>query len=224
MFADTAAMFLLGVFGTGHCVGMCGGLVLVFPSKTDRFSCHLTYHAGRICVYSLIGVFLTTLTTLLVETAQSKGDPIAWLVPLQVLFSVLAGLFLFWMALVQLKLFPEPAWMAATSIKPSPWIRRLSSSRLPTSVQMTLLGGVNGLLPCGLSYAAFARVLAPGAPLQSAWLLLIFGLGTLPGLLMLGTAFSRFARQHQQRFDILAAMVMAAMAVSLLATGFSSLR
>jgi sulfite exporter TauE/SafE len=80
---------------------------------------------------------------------------------------------------------------------------------------MFLLGLLLGLLPCGLSYAAFARALAAGGPAQGALLVLAFSLGTLPGLLLVGTGASRFARRHAKLFDVLSGVLLVAMAAKL---------
>jgi sulfite exporter TauE/SafE len=37
-------MFMLGLLGTGHCVGMCGPLIFAFPGRAGRFMSHAWYH------------------------------------------------------------------------------------------------------------------------------------------------------------------------------------
>lgn len=54
--------FSAGLAGSGHCLGMCGGIVTALAlSKRDctaaqRFMFNLLYHAGRICTYTLLGL------------------------------------------------------------------------------------------------------------------------------------------------------------------------
>ena len=72
-----------------------------------------------------------------------------------------------------------------------------------------------GLLPCGLSYAAFSRAIAAGAPLQGALMLAAFGIGTLPGLLLIGTGATALARRYQRQSDLVAGLLMIAMGLSL---------
>ena len=55
---DIVSLFLLGLFGTGHCVGMCGPLVFALPGQTGRFVSHLVYHSGRLGIYALIGLLM----------------------------------------------------------------------------------------------------------------------------------------------------------------------
>ena len=80
-----------------------------------------------------------------------------------------------------------------------------------------------GLLPCGLSFAAFARALATAEPLAGAGMALAFGLGTLPGLLLLGTGLAVVARRYRRHSDLLAGVVMIAIAGRLLVDGGAGL-
>ena len=50
------ALFLVGLLGGGHCVGMCGGIVgALSMGGGGRFSLHLAYNAGRIASYGAAG-------------------------------------------------------------------------------------------------------------------------------------------------------------------------
>jgi sulfite exporter TauE/SafE len=80
---------------------------------------------------------------------------------------------------------------------------------------MFLVGLMMGLLPCGLSFAAFSRALAAGGPFSGALLVFAFALGTLPGLLLLGTGASGLARRYRKHTDILAGLLMIYMAAEL---------
>ncbi|MFN3316942.1 MAG: sulfite exporter TauE/SafE family protein, partial [Raineya sp.] len=50
--------FLTGLFGSMHCVGMCGAIALSLPSRT--FSGNLLYNLGRISTYTFLGVIFGT--------------------------------------------------------------------------------------------------------------------------------------------------------------------
>ena len=80
-----------------------------------------------------------------------------------------------------------------------------------------------GLLPCGLSFAAFARALAAGSPLSGGTLVFIFGLGTLPGLLVVGAGASGIFKRYRRYSDPLSGMLMIGMAASLLADALSGI-
>ena len=55
-----------------------------------------------------------------------------------------------------------------------------------TGSDALLLGFLWGLLPCGLIYSALALAVVSGNPLQAALVMLAFGAGTLPAMLLLG--------------------------------------
>ena len=55
---ELASMFLLGLLGSGHCVGMCGPLILAFPARREHPLAHVLYNAGRIVTYTIIGAIL----------------------------------------------------------------------------------------------------------------------------------------------------------------------
>ncbi|MEM7565295.1 MAG: sulfite exporter TauE/SafE family protein, partial [Pseudomonadota bacterium] len=57
--------------------------------------------------------------------------------------------------------------------------------------QAFVLGLFWGWLPCGLVYAMVIWALASGSPLHSAGLMIAFGLGTLPALLVTGKLFRK---------------------------------
>ena len=73
-----------------------------------------------------------------------------------------------------------------------------------------------GFIPCGLSYAAFTRALPSGGAGAGALLLLSFGLGTVPGLLLLGTGISNLFRRYQSQMDLLAGLVLIAIAIQMI--------
>lgn len=62
-----------------------------------------------------------------------------------------------------------------------------------------LLGMINGLLPCGFLYAAFLGSLNAGSISGSALWMLMFGIGTIPSLLFVGS-LSSFKNQTFQRY------------------------
>ncbi len=216
--ADLYALFLLGILGTGHCVGMCGPLVFAFPARSGRMSAHLFYHLGRIGTYTAVGGTMGAVGLGLSQLAGRSGlDPLAWIARLQVGFSLLAAAFLLVFGLSRLEIIREPAWMSFAAPEKIPGFGRILHSAGGGRSGMLVLGMVLGFLPCGLSFAAFARALPAGGFLPGALMTLAFGLGTLPGLLLLGTGASGLARRYRRHSDILSGMVMIAMAASLAA-------
>ena len=218
-------MFLLGLLGTGHCVGMCGPLVVAFPARSGNFTSHLCYHCGRIITYALIGALVGSLGAGLERLAGGGTDHLLWVARLQVGFSLVAAVFLLLFGLSRLDILGEPAWIAKASPAEIPGYNRLIRTVLGKDNHgtMFLLGLMMGLLPCGLSFAAFARALPFAAPLTGGGLLLAFGVGTVPGLLLVGTGAAQFFRRFRRISDILSGLLMIGMGVSLLADGVMGL-
>lgn len=217
--ATLISIMLLGLSGTGHCIGMCGPLVLAFPAKAGGLSAHLLYHAGRISTYVTVGAVMGSLNRVSAHIASSTGaDPLVMVARLQVIFSLLAVAFLFIFGLCQLRLIREPSWMAMAMPHRIPGYKSMVHGALVKKNRrfMFITGLLMGMLPCGLSFAAFSRALALAGPGDGGLLLLAFGISTLPGLLLMGTGASALARRYREHLDIFSGMLMIAMAVSLL--------
>ena len=171
---------LLGLAGSLHCVGMCGPLLLALPldaaGKRQVLSQMLVYHAGRILTYAAIGLLFGLL---------GKGLAVAGL---QKVLSIGAGVFMLGMALM--------AWRFERLVTALPgfgaFTQRVKSGMgnlMRHKGSTFLMGSLNGLLPCGMVYAALAGAIATMEPLEGSIFMAIFGLGTLP-LLLLVTVFS----------------------------------
>ncbi len=215
-------MFLMGFLGTGHCLGMCGPLVFAFPGQVGGMPAHGAYHAGRILTYTMVGLVMGGIgRTILLIADQTKADPLGWMVGIQAGLALVAGVFMLGFGLSRIGLIPEPEWLAVAAPAHIPGARGLlrRSDRSRPLPRMFITGLVMGLLPCGLSFGAFARALATANPLTGGGLTLVFGLGTLPGLLLLGTGLSVLARRYRRHSDLLAGMVMILLAGRLLVDG-----
>lgn len=217
---DLYALFLLGFLGTGHCIGMCGPLVLAIPTQRGRVSAHVLYNLGRITTYAAIGAGVGGIGAgLSVLAGAVGGDPLQWIARIQVAFSLVASVLLLLLGLFRLGILVEPDWMTVGSPARLPgftWVREGVTGGEGRAT-VFLFGLMLGFLPCGLSYAAFARALAAGGVPEGCLLLLAFGLGTVPGLFLVGTGASGLVRRYRQYSDLLSGMLMTGIAVSLAA-------
>ena len=184
MTIDFLSAFLIGILGSGHCLGMCGGITtmltsaLAEQSSTNKKMALVTfYHVGRIFSYSLIG-FLVALTSSL--AAKNIGLPIVILKTIAALFLILLGLYLgqWLMWLTHIEKLGKGIW---SKISP------LSKKVIPVNNKSKAfgLGMLWGWLPCGLIYSTLTWALASGDAINGALIMLAFGLGTLPALLAL---------------------------------------
>jgi uncharacterized protein len=211
-----SSMALLGLLGTGHCVGMCGPLVLAIPAARKGLAAHIFYHAGRVITYTAVGAAVAGVGAALRHAAgASDADPLGSVARLQVILSIIAAALLLALGLARLGVIREPAMLSVATPGALPGFASVQrATRRGRLLAIFALGLLLGLLPCGLSYAAFARALTAPGPLQGALLLAAFGAGTVPGLLLLGTGGAAFARRHQKLTNLLAGLLLVAMALS----------
>jgi sulfite exporter TauE/SafE len=194
---------------------MCGPIVLAVPAATGRVAPQLTYNIGRVITYTAVGAALGALGAgLLALTPGEEEQALTGLTRIQVGMSVFAAAFLLVLGLARLGLIPEPGFMRISSPSKLPGFARLlgrAGSTRGSALANLVFGLVMGFLPCGLSFAAFARALPAGSALDGALMVGAFGLGTLPALLVLGTAASRLARKHVQLSNLLSGVLMIGM-------------
>jgi len=188
---DLLGAFVVGLLGGVHCAGMCGGIVgaLSFGSDVDRrWPILLSYNAGRIASYTVAGAIMGALGfffsgLLPVQMAQQL------LLTVAAVFLILMGLYLAgWSRL--LSRVERAGGVLWRRIEP------LGRRFLPVrSVgQGLVLGALWGWLPCGLVYSALVWTVSSGGAPQGALLMLAFGLGTLPNLLLMGVAAQQLNR------------------------------
>jgi hypothetical protein len=180
------ALFLVGLLGGTHCVGMCGGIVgALSMGAPGRWSMHLAYNTGRIFSYSLAGAAAGALGAASLSLEGQMPVRLA-LYLLANLMLVALGLYL--IGVTRALAFTERAGQHLWR-RLQPLTRRFLPAR--TVAQALPLGLLWGWLPCGLVYSALASALTAGSPGRGALLMLLFGLGTLPNLLLAGILFSR---------------------------------
>lgn len=181
---------LLGVFGSVHCVGMCGGIVgaltVALPADVQQRTRRLlpfvfAYNAGRILSYALAGALVGALGAAVGSVALHSNFNIGHL--LSAAFMIAVGLYIggWWRGLRHLEALGARLWRRI-----EPFGRRFLPVQRP--MQAFALGIVWGWLPCGLVYSALAFAIATADPWAGAARMLAFGAGTLPMLLVMGTA------------------------------------
>jgi sulfite exporter TauE/SafE len=224
---DMLSMLTLGLLGTGHCIGMCGPLVFALPGQTGRFSAHIYYHLGRLITYVVLGGLLGGIGAGLSAVAgQPASSAVSWLPLAQVALSILSAALLLLLGLARLGIVREPQWLLFIDLTKLPghsrWGAGASGRKAPASFFIT--GMVLGFLPCGLSYAAFIRALPSGGCTEGMLLVLIFGLGTVPGLLLVGTGASHLFRRYRRQSDLASGMVMIGMGAWLAVRALTAVR
>ncbi len=162
---------ILGLAGSLHCIGMCGPLVMAMPFKGENpqgvWFTSIMYHVGKTLTYGWLG--------LLVGTVGSGFTYFKW----QQNLSIIAGLVLLGFTVIPIL---KKKFNLGLPLNKAFSTLYAASSGIPKPLFLFLLGMLNGLLPCGLVYAA----LAGAAVSASAWngfvFMTFFGLGTIPSL------------------------------------------
>ena len=179
------ALFLVGLLGGGHCVGMCGGIVgALSMGGGGRFSLHLAYNAGRIASYGAAGA----LAGLLGGGFDAAGQALSGQLPVRVALYLAANLMLILLGLYLMGATRSLRWVERAGQRLWRSVQPLTRRFLPVRgpAQAFPLGLLWGWLPCGLVYSALVTALTGGSAGRGAALMLAFGLGTLPNLLLAG--------------------------------------
>ena len=174
--------FTIGLFGSLHCIGMCGPIALSLPYQgSNRFRTAtnvVLYNGGRITTYSVIGVLPGLLGLGLSLSGLQKNVSLS-LGILFVLAAILSSGFI---------AYGKKLNMFSSFYS---WVQRRMSSFMGSQKTQTFfaIGLVNGLLPCGLIYMALAGALTQFGVGASMLYMIFFGLGTVP--LMILVAYSQ---------------------------------
>jgi uncharacterized protein len=208
-------MFLLGLIGTGHCIGMCGPLIFAFPGRTGRIVPHLAYHAGRVITYTGVGALLGGIGQLMTGAAAGAGG--GGVVTVKIVLWLVAALFLLALGTSRLGILPEPRWLSAVEPTRMPWFSTAlkGAAENKSSLPFLVLGLILGFLPCGLSYGAFAHALGTASLVKGTASTLAFAAGTAPGLILLGTGASALFNRFRRPSDIIAGILMILMALKM---------
>jgi hypothetical protein len=203
-------VFAGGLAGSLHCVGMCGGFPLAVAggSPGSNLGRQLLYNFGRLNTLAVIGAVSGTAGAAIVASGPVRT--------LEQILAVVAGGF---MLLVGLEILGLPLRVTA------------SAAALATGTLRRLLGGViasrsaaaplalgvfNAFLPCQLIYAFAARAASTASAVEGLCTMLVFGLGTVPALLAVGTvggALRPAARAWLSRLSGVLVLVFAVLTV-----------
>ncbi len=200
----------LGFFGSLHCVGMCGPIVLALPGKTALFSrfasLRLVYNLGRIFTYSWLGLVLGIFG----KQLQLNG----W----QEIISVSTGVII-----LLFTLLPILSVRFKNVFQPGRLLGGILGDFLykPTYAGQLITGMLNGLLPCGMVYLALAGALLVGDPLGSASFMAAFGTGTLPAMLAVALLGRQVLGNWRPWFRKLTPVIAVAMAILFILRGLS---
>lgn len=179
------------LMGSGHCVAMCGGLILMVGRDRKGI---VFYHLGRLAGYSSLGCLAGFLGSSFLKSSD---------------YTVFS-----WIASVSLG-------FGFTFIGTRLWVgKSLHLFRLPNQVLQKVsrvgpgaTGFLSVFLPCGWLHTFVLGAVATGSALLGALYLAVFWMGTLPALSAGPLAFSRVFQPMARRWPRFSALILISIGV-----------
>ena len=198
-------MLPLGFMGSLHCIGMCGGLITAVSMCRPGiwWSGLLIYQLGRITTYTLLGLL-----------AGFGGASLGFFDGnmLQRGLTIFAGSLMIIFALNLAGWLPDPLRRFSTWASRKSGLAGLArhASEHARAGSWYTLGLANGLLPCGLVYAALSLALAAGNTQTASLMMAAFGLGTVPAMMLVPSVLRKMTPTlRTSSMRIAAIMIMA---------------
>jgi len=167
----TALIF--GLISSLHCIGMCGPIAMMLPvdhqNPTKKALQIIVYHLGRLTSYGMLGLLFGLL---------GRGF---YMAGIQQQLSVAVGVAMILLAVVPEKTlahynFSKPVYRLISGVKSS--LGQQFKRKTPDA--LFTIGLFNGLLPCGLVYAALFGAIAMQNVTFGVAYMVLYGLGTIP--------------------------------------------
>lgn len=179
-------IFLGGLLGSAHCIGMCGGFALAVgsgaPTLASNVRRQLIYSSGRIFTYSFGGAAAGF-------GGWHLSSALPPLIHVQAVLAVVAGVLLIVQGLLAAGYFPRLS--ATTGAAPCLASRFFPPMLTGGGVKGVFVAGLfTGFLPCGLVYAYLALAVATGSLLWGLCVMALFGAGTVPIMVLTGSGGS----------------------------------
>jgi len=188
MNVDFLGAFFIGFLGAAHCVGMCGGIAsamsLTAVNPSGKLLTVSLYNIGRLTSYALFGLIVGGAVSS-ASAVMTENAALNWLRLLSAVVMIVLALYLgkWWQGLSYIEKGGQCLWKLI-----SPWATKLLPLRSP--LHALPLGFLWGWLPCGLVYSTITWAAVSGSAVNGALIMLAFGLGTLPSMLLVGVSAS----------------------------------
>jgi sulfite exporter TauE/SafE len=173
--------FFVGLFGSLHCIGMCGPLAFaISASQKGRLSLvadKFLYNLGRVFSYTTLGFLIGFI-----------GRQF-WISGLQQGISLFSGLLIILAGFS--RMFKVRLFNSQTSSKILAPITKAINYAIQRRAGNLAVGVLNGFLPCGFVYLALVGAINTASPLSAAQYMFWFGAGTFP-LMLAATISSGF--------------------------------
>ncbi|MDO4344877.1 MAG: sulfite exporter TauE/SafE family protein [Eubacteriales bacterium] len=218
-------LFVTGLFTSVHCIAMCGGINLTqcLPKYEDEkkekgsryeiFLPSLLYNLGRVFSYTMIGTVLGTVGFL-----AGGGGTFGVSMLLQGILKIVAGVLMVLFGVNMLGLVPQ---LRRYMIPMHGFIVNTVYKKRNTEKRPFWIGVLNGFMPCGPLQAMWIVALATGNPLSGAMAMFMFGLGTVPLMMGLGTIVSALGKKFTHKVMTAGAVLVVVLGLAMISQGGS---
>lgn len=200
-------LFIIGIFTSLHCIGMCGGIMLSQTLKAEgntiytRIMPALQYNIGRVISYTILGGIIGAIGSVFSLTPYTK----AFIMMFAGLFMVIMGLNLFGFKFLR---------KLTNSLHIGVKFKRTTNTPF-------IVGLLNGFMPCGPLQAMQLYALSTGSFIKGALSMFIFSLGTVPLMLGLGIASTLINKNGSQRIFKYSGIFVMVLGIIMLSRGFA---
>ena len=181
---------IMGFAGSLHCAGMCSPLAMAVTNHKPFLLNKIIYNTGRIFTYGILGALAAGFGSLFMVA------------PYQVIVSLIIGSVFLLTGLGAIGGVHIPiVTTAITSF--TNWLKGHFAFWLKkkNNASVLIMGMLNGLLPCGLTYMAITYCLIMSSSTEGFLFMLVFGAGTWPVMIgftwLLGTGFRKIKMNYR---------------------------
>lgn len=201
--------FVIGLLGSLHCIGMCGPIAIALPqgtqTRTSLVVSRLLYNFGRVITYVILGALCGFFGGIISSAGFQQG--------LSISMGVLIALGVLIPSRITNRILSSGLTGRFLQAPMSLW-RKLFAKKGHTT--LFTIGLLNGLLPCGFVYIGLAAAASTGNVMNAAMYMALFGLGTVPVMLvtsLAGKMISVNIRRRLLKLLPVGAMVLAALLI-----------
>jgi sulfite exporter TauE/SafE len=191
---------LMGFAGSLHCAGMCSPLAMAVTSQKPFLLTKITYNTGRILTYGILGAIAASFGSLFMIT------------PWQGIISFAIGALFLLMGIGAISGVRIPLITIALNRFTSRlknlfnfWLKKKNS------FAVLIMGMLNGLLPCGLTYLAMTYCFIMPSMMEGFWFMILFGAGTWPVMIgftwLLSIGFGKIKVNYQRITTVVFIMI-----------------
>jgi uncharacterized protein len=201
--------FLIGIWSTGHCLAMCGGLAMA-AGQANRQNLNNTplqrgieltsWQFGRVASYAFMGAFVGAFGAFFLSAAPVAAiRDFAFIVANLILIALGLHVARLWSGIAQLERIGQVIWklvapFATATLVPQTPKHRNAAKQIVNALRT---GAIWGWLPCGLVYSMLITASVSGGATNGALWMLFFGLGTIPALWLTSMASNQAAQYLQ---------------------------